>query len=764
MPKRDGRLADARARPQTWRRAGGGIVIIVKRPSWFLAGGFALLLALTLLCAWTARGLPTLGLAVRAPAAGDPTAAPIVTIPPSSRPVRLLAIAPAADRTRAVRVTVADDAVRQIDGDLSADTLAVQDRLVAAVADGRAALLLRDAGGRERWIERAVTPSRLGGVFWIQIVIGLFGGAVGLWLIALQPNRLAAWGAGLSGIGLLGATFPVGIQLNAEFIVGGAATGALLACNYLATQLFAGGFVVLFARYPRPLLSPRTVVAVAAVLLAAMLVLVVAEPSPARRAVAVNVLVLIDFALLVALLASQWRATGEATGRDPVGRAYLRLVGITWTLSLGVWVAATVGPQLVGRPPMLDVATGFLLMVPPYAAIALGIARGVMFDVDAWAGRLLASAVTLFAILAGEATLILAFGIDRGPATSLAFALTGLGWLAARHRLFDGLFGRRREADLRLLTGAHRIVLAADAEARAAAWRDALDNAYAPFEIGALSPAPARSVVAEQGLALHVAPPRFAAGLVLRSARRGRALFRGQDAELLDQLRLLCDRIDDDRMAYDRGMREERGRIAQDLHDDVSARLLTSLHRDRPDLMRNDVRAALVDIRSMVSGLEGCERALADLLGDLRREAGERLAAAGVALAWYADDAAIDGWMLGYPTYRAINAIVREITTNVIRHAGAGAVAMTWTLDPDAPALALIARDDGVGLGDAPAGSGRRNIAVRAAALGGSARFAAGHPGATGTQVAITLPLAPRKGGVRPEAASARVAVMDGPG
>ena len=88
---------------------------------------------------------------------------------------------------------------------------------------------------------------------------------------------------------------------------------------------------------------------------------------------------------------------------------------------------------------------------------------------------------------------------------------------------------------------------------------------------------------------------------------------------------------------------------------------------------------------------------------------------------------------------------------------------MTWTLDPDAPALALIARDDGVGLGDAPAGSGRRNIAARAAALGGGVRFA-GHPGATGTQVAISLPLAPREGGVRPEAASARVAIMDGPG
>ena len=81
-----------------------------------------------------------------------------------------------------------------------------------------------------------------------------------------------------------------------------------------------------------------------------------------------------------------------------------------------------------------------------------------------------------------------------------------------------------------------------------------------------------------------------------------------------------------------------RDRIARDLHDYVSSRLLTSLHRTQPDRVQADVREALSDIRSIISGLEGERQEIGDVLSAIRIEALDRLEAAGIEASWPLDD------------------------------------------------------------------------------------------------------------------------------
>jgi len=88
-------------------------------------------------------------------------------------------------------------------------------------------------------------------------------------------------------------------------------------------------------------------------------------------------------------------------------------------------------------------------------------------------------------------------------------------------------------------------------------------------------------------------------------------------------------------------------------------------------------------------------------------------------------------------------AALREALSNAARHAGATSVTVTATAAPD---LTLIVRDNGTGMTETARRSGLRNLADRAAQLGGSLQVQPAQGG--GTQLEWQVPLA--DGGGRP--------------
>lgn len=713
----------------------------LKRPSVMLTSGLLVLLALTVATAVVA--MRSVYLAI------DPISihGRPISISPVMRGYRPTLLAVGNTRGEHVLYPSADyDLIHRISAQLPGDALTVNDAAVRMRdGNGIVRLWLRTADGNVTVVDRRAARNGLGTAFWMLIVTGLFGGGVGLWIAVLRPSLPAAVAVGTSGLGLMLAAYPVAIIVNSELLLGGSSWLNLMRINYIGIQLFAGSIALVFAVYPARLIPLRLALVGMLALLAAMTAVAFVRYDLPQRFADHTKIVLIDLVMIVGLAIWQWRRSRL----DPLGRAYLRLVGATTVLALGGWVATTLGPQVYGGEPLLNVASGSLLMVPIYAAIAVGVVRGNMFDVNRWAWTLLASAVTLLAIFMVEAALVVTYGLNQGPATSVAFLVVGVGWLVARHRFFDRLMGVNRPDPMEVLGKAHTIVLAASPDEQFERWRDALENVFQPLEsrldAGPASPA---AVVGDQGLVMHVPAPTFGKPLLLRSAQRGRALFNRSDCALVNQLMIMCDKIDDERLAYDRGMREERQRIAKDLHDDVSGRLLTILHRDDVTLARADVRTALADIRSIVSGLEGQRLSLAAVFADLRRECNDRLAAAGIELAWDGDlTVQLPAKLVDYAVYRALNSIVRELTTNVIRHSRARRMMIAVRFDESRNVLSIEGSDDGVGLSQAGSGRGMRNIAARAQALSGAVSFA--DSGGTSVSVYLSLDL-PRSGDVVP--------------
>ena len=180
--------------------------------------------------------------------------------------------------------------------------------------------------------------------------------------------------------------------------------------------------------------------------------------------------------------------------------------------------------------------------------------------------------------------------------------------------------------------------------------------------------------------------------------------------------------------------------MARDLHDDVGARLLTGLHT-ADAATRPILQAALSDIRAIVSGLSGDEASLDRVLAETRHETARRLEAAGIALDWPINDLHGDAVQLDYRLHKALTSSVREIVSNVIRHAEANRLTVTLALDGDR--LSLHFADNGIGLATTALagetqGFGLRNLRHRIEDVGGHLTLV--NTG-NGTAIGIDMPL-----------------------
>lgn len=200
---------------------------------------------------------------------------------------------------------------------------------------------------------------------------------------------------------------------------------------------------------------------------------------------------------------------------------------------------------------------------------------------------------------------------------------------------------------------------------------------------------------------------------------------------------------------------EERRRLRRDLHDGLGAQLAalmmqTGIARSQVridparaeaelDLLRDELKVALAEIRELVQGLRppaldelGLAGALRSRLERLGRGPSEHPLALTVEIAEPLPP-------LTAATEVAVYRIVEEAVTNVLRHARASTLQVVIRHDPSA--LEVTVRDDGAGIpADHSSGVGWQSMRERTSELGGSIVVGPG-PDGQGTSVQARFPL-----------------------
>lgn len=178
---------------------------------------------------------------------------------------------------------------------------------------------------------------------------------------------------------------------------------------------------------------------------------------------------------------------------------------------------------------------------------------------------------------------------------------------------------------------------------------------------------------------------------------------------------------------------EERERIYRDLHDDIGAKLLSLAIRAKDPESADIARAALQDLRDVVSRSAQTDAPLSDLLADWRAEIIGRCAAADLHLVWNQPEDLPDRNMTAADALN-LGRILREALSNILRHAEARSVVIGVNSVQDWYLISLD--DDGHGKPRAP-GRGMRNMRARASYLGGLIDWTWGEPGC---RVRLQLP------------------------
>ena len=283
-------------------------------------------------------------------------------------------------------------------------------------------------------------------------------------------------------------------------------------------------------------------------------------------------------------------------------------------------------------------------------------------------------------------SLFLSLAVYAGARQWILNHLLGSSMLTTE-RMFEQLYGIAREVE-------------AHPERIPTLLSQLLADLFEPLEVSVVERSSRRTRVTSDGSSMLVPVPVLSddplalhGSVMIRFAHRGRRLFTSEDARLTDRIVEQLRRAVRFDKAVEQGRSEERLRLAQDLHDDIGARLLTLMYKAQSPEMEEYLRHTLQDLKTLTRGLAASNHRLSHAAGEWKADLTQRLTAAHIELKWtFVFDEDIT---LTVVHWSALTRVLRELVSNVIAHAKAQQIEIHFSLDKDR--IDLTITDNGLG-------------------------------------------------------------------
>lgn len=372
-------------------------------------------------------------------------------------------------------------------------------------------------------------------------------------------------------------------------------------------------------------------------------------------------------------------------------------------LATAAWLALTLAIAWSAQHPLLQqqiavvgptlwsVLLGSLLVLLPF----LSKSQQVMREFS-----LLAAISTIATAL--DLLFVAAFSLGQFASLTLALFLSLGLYSGARQWLLNQLRNQNVITTERMFEKLYRIAREVEAhpERTSSLLTQLARELFQPLEAGVIDKRYATPRVANAGSTLLIPVPELPhadatehSTIVIRFAHHGRRLFTTEDARLAERVVEQLRRAVAFDQAVEQGRNEERLRIAQDLHDDIGARLLTLMYKAQSPEVEDYVRHTLQDLKTLTRGLAAPSHPLSHAAAEWKADLTQRLTAAHIALGWsFSADRDIS---LSVVQWSALTRVMRELVNNVISHSQARRVDIDFALEGDRVDLSVS--DNGVG-------------------------------------------------------------------
>ena len=429
----------------------------------------------------------------------------------------------------------------------------------------------------------------------------------------------------------------------------------------------------------------------------------------------------------------QWRANRH----DPRAKVALRWFALWILVSSGAFVFLVQSTQLLDIQLNMSQAYSFGFFLFVTIGIAIGLKRYQLFSLDRWAFGILYWLAGAILLVLLDAFLVMM--LSPLMSLSLAILICGLIWLPVRGWLQARLLQRKKLSDSELFERILQVSFAVNEQERQLQWKALLNDLFQPLNLE-ISEHENNSQIEDNGLVMYTPQVAGLAAMRLSYPQQGRRLFNAYDQQLIQNLLPFLAQAVESRVAYDNGVREERHRIARDLHDDLGAKLLSGLYQNDVDQAKQAIRQAIAEMRTIVNGLLGTGVELNVVLQEFEHEVVTRLQSCGIELNWQQNlgDVPIT---LSYAQYRHYISMLREIISNIMKYANAQSVIIEISL-LDSQLVSVIC-DDGNGFDgetNQSEGNGLKNLRERATELSATLHFHS-LPEIQGSRVELIFPL-----------------------
>jgi signal transduction histidine kinase len=409
----------------------------------------------------------------------------------------------------------------------------------------------------------------------------------------------------------------------------------------------------------------------------------------------------------------------------------------TWALLSAALAAADHLPGL--QHNVADIASlvwfvflGSVLLLAPFLATSQNFMREF---------SLLAASTTVATSL--DLLFVGVFSLGQFASLTLSLFMSLALYTGARHWILNRLLGSSSLTTERMFEQLYRIAREVEArpERTSALLAQFLGEVFEPLEVEVVERRSRKTRVASDGSSMLVPVPVLGGeealngSVMIRFAQHGRHLFTSEDARLTDRIVEQLKRAVHFDKAVEQGRREERLRLAQDLHDDIGARLLTLMYKAQSPEMEDYVRHTLQDLKTLTRGLAASNHRLSHAAAEWKADLTHRLTAAHVELKWslvFDEDI-----LLTVVHWSALTRVLRELVSNVIAHSQAQILEIDFRLERDR--IDLTITDDGVGRSPRAwsHGLGLGGVRKRVKQLGGEVEWREGSPRGISCRVVI---------------------------
>ncbi len=522
--------------------------------------------------------------------------------------------------------------------------------------------------------------------FWVPLFVGIIAWLVSSAVFAFRPMEASARYLLLSG----GATL-VFAPFSAAYATRELGFPTTLFqwlsdLNFLGGSIFIASLIALLLYYPKRLAPDWVGLAVVALYTAWFIAQQIGwfESMIFARRFLVGIGLLTTFVLA----GVHW----YLTRKDPVARAALQWFLLSSMVGTTLFWLFILLPQSFGVDTTPFKGYGFVLFLFVYGGLAFGILRYRLFDLGEWWGRIVLWTLSIFLLIVLDLVFLMLLQLSNSMSLGLALLVTGLIWLPVRALVWGRFIDRNEVPRGTLFRQIMDVALTPPGDNQSARWYQVLKSVFDPLAIHPDANV-AKATLSPDGLSLHVPAIDAVPALRLDYAHGGRSLFSPRDVAVVEEISAMLSHAIESRSAYEKGVSEERTRIARDMHDNIGAQLLGALHSQDAEHKDTMIRETFADIRQILNDTLSPDQSLGELIAELRQESHDRLTLAGLRLDWVseADPAASPNPAAAH----ALRSVVREAVSNTIKHARAAR--MRVSLCCDGKTMALIVEDDGIG-------------------------------------------------------------------